>query len=101
MAVGRRRLPAEVGLFYLGMGLVSMVAYWRDKRAAEKDAWRTPEATLHGIDLVGGVVGGLLAQQLLRHKTRKQAFVVVTAGIATLHALALMAWITPLREMVL
>jgi uncharacterized membrane protein YsdA (DUF1294 family)/cold shock CspA family protein len=93
------RLPLEVAAFYLGMGIVSLVAYWRDKRAAERDRWRTPEATLHGIDLCCGIVGGLVAQRLLRHKTRKQEFVVVTAGIATLHALALIAWITPLREL--
>ena len=94
------RLPIAVPLFYAAMGLVSAVAYWRDKRAAERDTWRTPEATLHGIDLFGGIVGALVAQQLLRHKTRKQEFVVVTAGIATLHALALIAWVTPLRELV-
>ena len=93
------RLPVEVAAFYFGMGLVSLVAYWRDKRAAEREGWRTPEATLHGIDLCCGIVGGLVAQRLLRHKTRKQEFVVVTAGIATLHALALIAWITPLREL--
>lgn len=93
------RLPVEVAAFYFGMGIVSLVAYWRDKRAAERDSWRTPEATLHGIDLLGGIVGGLLAQRLLRHKTRKQEFVVVTAGIAVLHALALIAWVSPLREL--
>lgn len=94
------RLPVAVAAFYLGMGIISLIAYWRDKRAAEKDTWRTPEATLHGIDLCGGIVGGLLAQRLLRHKTRKPDFVATTAGIATLHALALLGWITPLREMV-
>lgn len=37
-------------------------------------AWRTKESTLHTLALIGGWPGALIAQQLLRHKSRKNAF---------------------------
>ncbi len=76
---------------YVGMGTVSVIAYWLDKRAANAGAWRTPEATLHGIDLCGGIVGGLLAQAALHHKTAKPDYAFVTFGIVFIHFAALLA----------
>jgi uncharacterized membrane protein YsdA (DUF1294 family)/cold shock CspA family protein len=70
----------------LGMSVLSAWSYWLDKRFAEARQWRTPEATLQGFDLAGGIIGGLLAQHVFRHKTAKPEFVFVTAGIAVLHA---------------
>lgn len=35
---------------------------------------RTQESTLHGLSLIGGWPGALIAQQSLRHKTRKEEF---------------------------
>lgn len=84
------RLPAIVPWIYLVMGAVSFLAYALDKRAARVGAWRIPEARLHGIDALGGTVGGLLAQVALHHKTMRPAFTVVTFGIALCH-LATMA----------
>jgi uncharacterized membrane protein YsdA (DUF1294 family) len=78
-------------LIYLGMGTVSFIAYWLDKRAANAGAWRTSEVTLHGIDLLGGIVGGLLAQAALHHKTAKPDYALVTFGIVLIHFAALLA----------
>ncbi|AXA54012.1 DUF1294 domain-containing protein [Pseudomonas thivervalensis] len=69
-------------------GVVSVVAfllYWSDKRKARVDAWRTPENVLHALELAGGWPGGLLAQHLFRHKTRKVSFQVVFWFIVLLH----------------
>lgn len=79
------RLPLWVAGVYLGMGLLSATAYRGDKRAAESGGWRTSERTLLGLDLAGGIAGGLLAQQMLRHKTAKPGFVVATVLVAGLH----------------
>jgi len=51
--------------------------------------WREPERLLHLADLAFGIVGGLLAQHVLRHKTYKPGFVMVTALITALHVLTL------------
>ena len=65
-----------LGLWLLGMSVVSLFSYYVDKRAAASKRWRISEARLHVQDLLGGWVGGLLARQLWRHKTTKTSFVV-------------------------
>ena len=80
-----------LALLYLGAGVISIAAYWIDKRAAESSSWRIPEKTLHLIDIGFGIAGGLIAQHLLRHKTSKASFATVTYGIAALHLVGLVA----------
>jgi uncharacterized membrane protein YsdA (DUF1294 family) len=75
-------LPAQQGAtlwlgviaLYAGASLLCFIAYWQDKRAAERGAQRTPERTLLLLGLAGGWPGGLLAQQVFRHKTVKASF---------------------------
>lgn len=83
------RAPVWLPVVYLVLGLVSIAVYWFDKRAAEADRWRVSEKSLHLIDAIGGIAGGLVAQQLLRHKTSKQSFIVVTVLIAVAHVAVL------------
>lgn len=83
------RFPAWVGLLYIIGGIASWMFYQADKRAAEKREWRAPERSLHLADLAFGIIGGLLAQHVLRHKTYKPGFVMVTALITALHVLTL------------
>jgi len=64
-----------VAAAYGSASLVAFVAYALDKSAARHGRWRTPESTLHGLGLIGGWPGALLAQQLLRHKSSKPEFV--------------------------
>jgi len=66
--------PAYWLLYYLGISLLTFVVYAWDKGAARRNGWRTPERTLHGLALLGGWPGALMAQHLLRHKSRKAAF---------------------------
>ena len=69
-------------------GLVSVLAfalYWRDKRKALANQWRTPENVLHALEFAGGWPGALLAQQVFRHKTRKVSFQLVFWIIVVLH----------------
>lgn len=61
-------------LAYLGMSLLSIWQYSRDKNNAQTGAWRIPEKQLHAVELLGGWPGALLAQQLLRHKTKKASY---------------------------
>ncbi len=84
-----RILPFWVGLLYVIAGIASFLFYQADKRAAEKRQWREPERRLHLLDLTFGIVGGLLAQHILRHKTYKPGFVTITALITALHVMVL------------
>jgi uncharacterized membrane protein YsdA (DUF1294 family) len=57
------------------------VAHGRDKRAARLGRRRTPERTLHLLELIGGWPGALLAMTVFHHKTRKASYFLVTASI--------------------
>ncbi len=62
-----------IGL-YVATSIVTFLAYALDKSAAKYKRWRTSEQALHGLALIGGWPGALLAQQLLRHKATKASF---------------------------
>ena len=61
--------------------LIAFVAHGRDKRAARLGRRRTPERTLHLLELIGGWPGALLAMTVFHHKTRKASYFLVTALI--------------------
>lgn len=61
-------------LIYLVVSIITYVVYAIDKSAAQSGTWRVSESTLHMLALVGGWPGALIAQQTLRHKSRKEAF---------------------------
>ncbi|QBY05932.1 DUF1294 domain-containing protein [Thalassotalea sp. HSM 43] len=63
--------------YFLIISLVTFLVYWHDKYKAKTGKWRTNEASLHLLALLGGWPGALLARQLFRHKTQKQPFVVI------------------------
>ena len=63
-------------LLYCVASILTYGCYSGDKTAAQNAGRRTPESTLHLMSLVGGWPGALIAQALLRHKTRKPSFLV-------------------------
>lgn len=63
-----------LALGYVLMSLGCGFSYLKDKSAAEEGEWRTPEATLLVLGLLGGWPGAIVAQQMLRHKTSKVSF---------------------------
>ena len=67
-------LPLLVFGVYLGFSVIAFIAYAVDKSAAQKNQWRTKESTLHMLGLIGGWPGALVAQQVLRHKSKKGSF---------------------------
>jgi uncharacterized membrane protein YsdA (DUF1294 family)/cold shock CspA family protein len=68
------KLPFAVLGFYFVASIVAFVVYALDQSAARNHQWRTRESTLHLLALIGGWPGALAAQNLLRHKTKKQSF---------------------------
>lgn len=85
------RLSYAVPAVYAVISIVTFIAYGFDKIAAEKRKWRTPESTLHLLDLAGGWPGGLAAQRLLRHKSSKSSFQVVFWATVAING-GLLAW---------
>jgi len=82
LAINGVWLPLAI---YVAMSVLAVFLYWRDKRQARADGWRTPEKVLHAVELLGGWPGALIAQQLFRHKTRKVSFQLVFWLIVLLH----------------
>lgn len=76
-AVLSQRLPLFVLVVYLVISFLTFLIYGQDKNAAQTSQWRTAESALHLLELLGGWPGALVAQQVLRHKTRKESFQVV------------------------
>ena len=68
------RVPLGLLGLYAGASLVTFIAYAIDKSAAQSGRWRTQESTLHLLALIGGWPGALIAQNRLRHKSRKGPF---------------------------
>jgi uncharacterized membrane protein YsdA (DUF1294 family) len=85
-------LPTAFPLTYGIISLASVACYAQDKRKAERGEWRTPESVLHVLDLLGGWPGGLLAQRVFRHKTRKLSFQAIFWICVAAH-LAAWGWI--------
>ncbi|MCO7519291.1 MULTISPECIES: DUF1294 domain-containing protein [unclassified Pseudomonas] len=81
---GQSWLPLAL---YPAVSVISLLLYWQDKQQARTQAWRTPEKVLHASELLGGWPGALLAQQLLRHKTRKLSYQLVFWAIVAVHQL--------------
>lgn len=83
------KLHWAVPVAYALMSLITYIAYRRDKAAAMRHDWRTPEKSLHLLSLLGGWPGALIAQRWLRHKSKKISFllhfaVTVVANVAAL-----------------
>lgn len=70
----------------LGINLAAFLAFWWDKEAARAGGWRVREDTLLGLAVIGGSLGALAAQRMLRHKTRKQPFRTGLPAIVAVHA---------------
>ncbi|TFB94517.1 DUF1294 domain-containing protein [Cryobacterium sp. HLT2-28] len=73
---------------YLAASVCCFVAYAVDKSAATAGRWRVPESTLLVWGAVGGWPGAIVAQQTLRHKTKKASFRSAFWGTVVLNVVA-------------
>ena len=91
LAIATDHAPLWLGGLYVLMGTASALLYRFDKLYAMTGRYRVSEANLQLVDLCFGIIGGLAAQELYRHKTVKPRFVAATWTIALLHVLGLAA----------
>ena len=95
--LGMRQMWIEIpfiwpAVIYALLSTITFVCYWNDKRRAENGQRRITENSLHLFDGLGGWPGGLLAQQLFRHKTRKLRFQVIFWLIVSVHQAFWIDW---------
>ena len=89
-------LPFIVLGAYLFISTFTYFAYAIDKSSAQAGHWRISESALQLLALAGGWPGALVAQQVLRHKSKKGSFRILLwtmillncAGFAWLHTAA-------------
>ena len=79
---------AALLLWFVILNSAAFILMWLDRRRAQRGDWRIEERTLQLAFLVGGAIGGKLAQQRLRHKTRKRPFIHVLNLLFVLNLLA-------------
>lgn len=79
--------PWAIGILgaYALVSLVTFISMAADKHAARRGARRTPERTLHLLELLGGWPGSLMAQRVLRHKNRDLRYQIVFWLVVALH----------------
>jgi uncharacterized membrane protein YsdA (DUF1294 family)/cold shock CspA family protein len=85
-------LPIWVGIAYVVLSLGCFTAYAVDKSAAVTGGWRVSEARLLALGLIGGWPGAVVAQRVLRHKTRKPAFISIFWVTAAVNLIALVVF---------
>lgn len=90
-----RSLPIWVIGLYAGTSILTFLVYADDKSAAAKGRWRTPEGSLLALGIVGGWPGAVVAQRMLRHKTRKMSFQLAFWGTVALNVAAFVTFSSP------
>jgi uncharacterized membrane protein YsdA (DUF1294 family) len=73
------------GSYAVVTSILAYVVYAFDKARARAKQWRTREATLHFLELIGGWPGAFIAQRRLRHKCSKVGYQVVFWSIVAFY----------------
>ena len=61
-------------IYLIAINVVTFFLYGIDKWKAKRSKWRTPEATLLGLAVIGGSVGAWLGMKVWHHKTQHKKF---------------------------
>jgi uncharacterized membrane protein YsdA (DUF1294 family)/cold shock CspA family protein len=84
--------PVPVIFLYVIASCITFIIYAFDKSAAMNNRWRTQEAKLHLLSLIGGWPGALIAQHMFRHKSKKREFQVVFWLTVIVNCALLVVW---------
>lgn len=80
-------LFSKLAIIYFALiSLVAVIVTLADKVAAQKGAWRVPEATLMLIGLFGGALAMYITMKTIRHKTKHKKFMIGLPFEIALHA---------------
>ncbi len=67
------------------LSVIFFILYGFDKARAKSGGWRVKESTLHGVALLGGVIGGWAGRSVFRHKTQKKIFTFILILSTLIH----------------
>lgn len=81
-----------VGIYYLGLNLITAALFYMDKAKAKKHKYRIPEKTLFLFIMLGGQIGALFGMFGIHHKNRKARFYLVTLLFLLIHG-AMWFWL--------
>lgn len=70
-------IPDNYFYYFAGICSLTFFTYGFDKSAAQRGNRRIKENTLHGMALLGGWPGAIIAQETLRHKSKKRDFLLI------------------------
>lgn len=84
-------IPWWIFIVYVSASFLTLLEYAFDKYKAQRGKWRTSEAMLHALELLGGWPGALIAQQTFRHKNKKIYFQIPFWMIVAIH-ICFWAW---------
>lgn len=73
---------------FLALNALVFSVYFLDKQAARHGRRRISERTLLTLAFIGGSLGAVCAQKLLRHKTQKEPFRSILKAIIVFHVAA-------------
>ena len=74
------------------LSVITFFMYGVDKFKAQRGKWRISEKALLISSFIGGAVGGFLAMQLFRHKTKHWYFNVVNI-LGLMWQIGLISWL--------
>lgn len=80
-----------IGFYLIAINCAAYLAFLFDKARARQGGWRIPEQRLLILALVGGSIGAIAGQKLLRHKTRKEPFRTQLLLITMFHGIVVVA----------
>lgn len=78
-------------IYLVAINLIAFLAMLIDKKKAEKGKWRTKEATLLTLALIGGSIGEIIGMYVFHHKTQKLKFFIGVPVIIVLQILLIIA----------
>lgn len=61
-------------IYLIGINLFTYIAFYVDKKKAQKGKRRISEKELLQLSLIGGIIGALFGMKNFRHKTQKKSF---------------------------
>lgn len=87
-------------IYLAAVNVIAFLAMGRDKKKARRGEWRTPEATLFLLAIIGGSIGSNLGMFVFHHKTRKRNFRIGMPAILVAQLLLVLLIVVMTEEVV-